>query len=84
MPELILGCAGRSARMLGISPSWKLGFAVNLVAGSFIPQRAHQNLCHHIILISIIIHEGVVGEAVPPLQVLHEVSTPVVGVPPGH
>lgn len=55
MPELILGCAGRSARMLGISPSWKLGFAGNLVAGSFIPQGAHQNLCHHIILISIVI-----------------------------
>ena len=55
MPEIILGCTGRSARMLGISPSWKLGFKVNLLVGSFIPQRTHQNLCHHIIFISVII-----------------------------
>lgn len=55
MPEFILGCTGPSARTLGISPSRKLGFTVNLLVGSFIPQRAHQNLCHHIIFISIII-----------------------------
>lgn len=41
--------------MLGISPLWKLGFTVNLLAGSFIPQGTHQNLCHDVIFISIII-----------------------------
>lgn len=42
--------------MLGTSPWWKLlGFAGNLLAGSLIPQGAHQNLRHHVILIGIVI-----------------------------
>lgn len=70
--------------MLGISPSWKLVFTVNLLAASFIPQGAHQNLRHDIVFISIVIHESVVGKAVSSLQVLHEVSAPVIWVPPRH
>lgn len=66
MPEFILGCAGRRARVPS-APLAELGFTVNLLVGSFIPQRTHQDLRHHVVFISIVILRTE-GTQIPLLQ----------------